>query len=196
MLNNWQEMSRWSLIKYIKFVFSYPEFFLHFNLWALSSYMDPHLLSWWNASSALVWLVEPERQSLQHPSLRGSEERTNSLNQKHQFLTANVVFLLHEGNYVKLSLQFTHSHLCFFADWEAEVLQNFHHGQFNHHQSKSRPHAAPWPSPKWKVSIRVDVLLVFFTKSVKQIEKICQIPTIYMIFSACYDCFKLINRII
>lgn len=90
--------------------------------------------------------------------------------------------LLHEGNYVKLSLQFTHSHLCFFADWEAEVLQNFHHGQFNHHQSKSRPHAAPWPSPKWKVSIWVDVLLVFLTKSVKQIEKICQIPTIYKIF--------------
>lgn len=62
-------------------------------------------------------------------------------------------------------MSFKYNHLCLLADGEAVVLQNFHQGQFDHHQSKSHPQAVPWPETKWQVSVWVDALFVLLTKS-------------------------------
>lgn len=59
------------------------------------------------------------------------------------------------------------NHLCLSADREAVVLQNFHQGEFNQHQSESHPQTVPWARAERQVSVRVDAPLVLLTEPEK-----------------------------
>ncbi len=112
-----------------------------------------------NVSPALVWLDLGVRQGLHSSLSKGSREWINSQNQK----------CSHNANDIKLSFRvcwtFKYNYLCLLPDWEAEVPQNLHQGQFNNQQGKSHPQTVPWANPKWQVSVWIDALLVLLAKS-------------------------------
>lgn len=71
--------------------------------------------------------------------------------------------LLMKGQPDRLS---QHSHLCLFTDQEAVFLQNFHQGQFDHHQSQTLPQTVPRSDAPRQVGVRVDSPLVLLAKPV------------------------------